>query len=122
METSNLREQLILLIMESELKHFRIEDITDWRIAKIHSVVNKLMNPSDKYVESETIPLDASVKVIGLPKQFENFLIDVKEVETIGQLLELRMDDFTRMRNFGRTSMIRLTQFLNEHNLKLKYT
>ena len=122
METSNLREQLILLIMESELKHFRIEDITDWRIAKIHSVVNKLMNPSDKYVESETIPLDASVKVIGLPKQFENFLIDVKEVETIGQLLELRMDDFTRMRNFGRTSMIRLTQFLNEHNLKLKDT
>lgn len=120
METSNLREQLILLIMESELKHFRIEDITDWRIAKIHSVVNKLMNPSDKYVESETIPLDASVKVIGLPKQFENFLIDSKEVETIGQLLELRMDDFTRMRNFGRTSMIRLTQFLNEHNLKLK--
>ena len=120
METSNLRDQLILLIMESELKHFRIEDITDWRIAKIHSVVNKLMNPSDKYVESETIPLDASVKVIGLPKQFENFLIDSKEVETIGQLLELRMDDFTRMRNFGRTSMIRLTQFLNEHNLKLK--
>jgi DNA-directed RNA polymerase alpha subunit len=120
METSNLREQLILLIMESELKHFRIEDITDWRIAKIHSVVNKLMNPSDKFVESEKIPLDASVKVIGLPKQFENFLIDVKEVETIGQLLELRMDDFTRMRNFGRTSMIRLTQFLNEHNLKLK--
>ena len=122
METSNLREQLIFLIMESELKHFRIEDITDWRIAKIHSVVNKLMNPSDKYVESETIPLDASVKVIGLPKQFENFLIDSKEVETIGQLLELRMDDFTRMRNFGRTSMIRLTQFLNEHNLKLKDT
>lgn len=122
METSNLREQLILLIMESELKHFRIEDITDWRIAKIHSVVNKLMNPSDKFVESETIPLDASVKVIGLPKQFENFLIDSKEVETIGQLLELRMDDFTRMRNFGRTSMIRLTQFLNEHNLKLKDT
>jgi hypothetical protein len=36
METSNLREQLILLIVESELKHFRIEDITDWRIAKIH--------------------------------------------------------------------------------------
>lgn len=122
METSNLRDQLILLIMESELKHFRIEDITDWRIAKIHSVVNKLINPSDKYVESETIPLDASVKVIGLPKQFENFLIDSKEVETIGQLLELRMDDFTRMRNFGRTSMIRLTQFLNEHNLKLKDT
>ena len=120
METSNLREQLILLIMESELKHFRIEDITDWRIAKIHSVVNKLMNPSDKFVESETIPLDASVKVIGLPKQFENHLIDNKEIETIGQLLELSMNDFTRMRNFGRTSMIRLTQFLNEHSLKLK--